>query len=418
MTQQVAHIVLLVVLLGFSAFFSGCETTFFALSRRQVKLFSQSTHRLPRLVSVIMRRPGQLLGCLLFGNMTVNVLFFAASSVLAIDIGRRYGVTAGTVTGVVNFLLLVLLGEILPKSAAYINTRPIAVAMAVPTYLCVRVFSPIVSLFRFFIEKPTLRLILGAAHQRKPITNIELKQLIEHARKGGLITADENRFLTETVELGLLKVRHVMCPRVDMAACEIMEKPAHSAELMMKKRITKMPVYAGRIDNIVGVVELRDIMLQPGTALEKLVRKVHFVPEQKRVESLVEFFRKARTDIAIVVDEYGGIAGTVRIEDVAEELMGPMKTVEQGREIEAIGPLKYRLAGHLPIHDWAEAFGVDVEETQVSTIGGLVTELLGRIPKPGDETRLNNLKFTVEKVRKNRVETVVLNLEPLRKNGR
>ncbi len=418
MTGQIAHFVLLLILLVCSAFFSGCETTYFALSRRQIKLFEKSSHKLERLVGNIMRRPGQLLGCLLFGNMLVNVLFFAISSILAIQTGKRYGVTAGTAAGIINFLLLVLLGEILPKSLAYTNTRPLAVVASIPVYICIKVFTPFVYIFRLLVERPVLTIILGSSHRRKPITNAELKSLIDHARKGGLISADENRLLTETVELGLLKVRHVMCPRVDMAVCKSSDEPKLAAEMMMKHIITKIPVYRGSIDNITGIVHLRDILLNPDMPLDKLIQKAHYVPEQKSVESLVGFFREAQTDITIVVDEYGGIAGTVRIEDVAEELFGPMKTIEEKNTIESVGPLKYRLAGSLPIHDWADAFGVDIEQTQASTLGGLVTELLGKIPKAGDEARLNNISFTVERVRKNRVETIVLRLEPIKEDDK
>ncbi|MHC4145244.1 MAG: transporter associated domain-containing protein [Planctomycetota bacterium] len=140
--------------------------------------------------------------------------------------------------------------------------------------------------------------------------------------------------------------------------------------------------------------------------MDKIVQKVNFVPEQKTIESLLEFFRKSRTDTAIVVDEYGGIAGYVCLEDIAEELFGQM------------GPFEYRLAGSLAIHDWAEVLGIDLAETRQVTIGGLVTALLGRIPRPGDQAYLKNLKFTVEKVRKRRIETLLLTFEPFRSNDR
>jgi CBS domain containing-hemolysin-like protein len=114
-----------------------------------------------------------------------------------------------------------------------------------------------------------------------------------------------------------------------------------------------------------------------------------------------------------VVDEYGGIAGSVRLEDIAEELLGPIELTEQIDPIEQIGPFKYRLAGNLAIHDWAEEFGIDPAETRISTIAGLVTALLGKIPQSGDVAHLKNLKFTVERVRKHRIETLVLTFEPI-----
>jgi CBS domain containing-hemolysin-like protein len=236
-------------------------------------------------------------------------------------------------------------------------------------------------------------------------------------RKRGLITADENKLLGEIVELGFLKVRHVMRPRVDMIACNVTESPQTARELMLKNHMTKIPVYVRKIDNIVGLVNLRHLLLEGDTSLDRIVQRVHFVPEQKMVESLLEFFRRSGTDIAIAVDEYGGIAGSVRLENIAEELVGPIEITEGMEPIEQMGPFEYRLAGSLSIHDWADAFGINPEEAKITTIGGLVTALLGRIPKSGDVAYLEDLKFTVEQVHKHRIKTVILTLKSSDTNG-
>ncbi len=198
-----------------------------------------------------------------------------------------------------------------------------------------------------------------------------------------------------------------------MIACEVTESAQFAREMMIKNHLTKLPVYAGTIDNIVGIVHLRELLLKADTALEKLVQHVHFVPEQKTVMSLIEFFRKARIDQAIVVDEYGGIAGSVQLEDIAEELLGPIEVTDQIEPIKQIGPLKYRLSGSLAVHDWAEEFGINPAETRICTIAGLVTALLGKIPQSGDVAHLKNLKFTVEQVRKHRIKTLILTFEPI-----
>ena len=182
---------------------------------------------------------------------------------------------------------------------------------------------------------------------------------------------------------------------------------------MQKNHLTKLPVYVGAVDNVVGLVYLRQLLLQPDMSLDKLVQQVYFVPEQKTVESLIEFFRRSHSDTAIVVDEYGGIAGSVCLEDIAGELLGPIEITGGIEAIEQTGPMEYRLAGSLAIHDWAEAFGLNPTETRLSTVGGFVTALLGKIPKNGDVVYLKNLKFTVESVRKHRIETLILTLEPI-----
>ncbi len=412
MAVQFYQIILMLFLLACSAFFSGVETAFFNLSHRQVKVFRQSKHKVQNLVASLLNKPGHLLDSFLFGNMTVNVLFYAVSSILIMRVKEQGSLVLAVIIAVTSFSALLLIGEILPKSIAYANSKSVSLATALPAFLCVKIFTPLEFVFKFFILEPTLRLFLGPVRSPKPITVGEFKSLIDTTKKQGLISADENKLLTEVIELGLLKVRHVMRPRVDMLACDVTDSPQKAREKMQENNLTKLPIYAGTIDNIVGVVHLRQLLLKAGTSLDKIVQQVHFVPEQQTVESLLEFLRRSRTDMAVVVDEYGGIAGSVRLEDIAEELFGQMEPAGHIEPIKQTGPFEYRLAGNLAIHDWAEVFGIDLAETRLATVGGLVTALLGKIPKSGDVTYLKNLKFTIEKMQKHRIETLILTLEP------
>jgi len=416
--QNIGPFILMLLLLAGSAFFSGSETAFFNLSRRQLKLLQESKHKLQNMAAKLLSKPGQLLNCLLFGNMTVNVLFFAVASILAIRVKEQIGLTAAAITAFVAFVVLVLFGEILPKSLAYANSKSISITAALPVFLMRQIFAPLDFIFKFIVLEPVLRVLLGPARLPKVITVDEFKSLIETIRKQELITADESKLLTEVIELGFLKVRHVMRPRVDLIACAVTDSAQTAGELMRKNHLTKLPVYVRTIDNIVGVVHLRQLFLRPGVSLDRIVQRIHFVPEQKAVESLLEFFRKRQTDMAIVVDEYGGIAGSVRLEDIAEEFFGRIEFADGIEPIQQMGPFQYRLAGNLAIHDWAEALGIEPEETRLSTIGGLVTALLDKIPESNDTAYLGNLKFTVEKVRRHRIETVILTLEPFHSNDK
>ncbi len=415
MAVVVPKIVLMLILLAGSAFFSGSETAFLNLSTRQVRLLEKSEHKLQKLVARLLGKRRQLLNCFLLGNMTVNVLFYAVSSVLIIRV-KDYSSLLAASTALLSFVGILLFGEILPKSLAYANSKTFCVAAALPAYFCLQIFGPIELVFKVSILEPALRLLLGPSRHPKAITAGEFKSLIETTRKQGLITADENKLFTEVIELGFLKVRHVMSPRVDMIACDVTESSETARRKMKENRLTRLPVYVGTIDNIVGLVHLRQILLKAGMSLDRIVQKVNFVPEQKTVESLLEFFRRSQTDIAIVVDEYGGIAGSVRLEDIAEELLGQIEPTSQVEPVEQTGPFEYRLSGNVAIHDWADVFGIDLAQTRMVTIGGLVTALLGKMPKNGDVAYLKNLKFTVENVQRHRIETLVLTFEPFQNN--
>jgi putative hemolysin len=415
--QQLGHGLAMLLLLACSAFFSGTETAFFSLTQRQIRQLETSTGRLQKVAARLLRRPGHLLNCLLFGNMVINVLFYALASVLVLRASRAWGFGAASALAVGTFIALVFLGEIVPKSLTYWNPKPVALAAALPAFVIVQVFGPITFIFRLLFLEPVLRIFFGHARPPRMTTMAEFRSLVNLSRRRGLISEDEDRLLGEVVELGLLKVRHVMQPRVDMIAHEVSDAPEAVRAQMLQKHLTRVPVYVRTMDNIVGLVYLRQLLLRPGVPLDRLVQPVSFVPEQKTVESLLEFFRKTGTDMAIVVDEYGGLAGFVRLEDIAEELFGRLETAAGVEPIKQLGPFQYRLAGDLAIHDWADVFGINLEETRVTTIGGLVTDLLERIPKKGDVAYLGNLKFTVERVRKHRIETVILSLEPIQDNG-
>ncbi len=416
--ENIGHIISMLLLLGCSAFFSGVETAYFNLSRRQITLLQKSKHKLQKLAGTLLNNPGLLLSSILFGNMMVNVLYFAVSSTFVVRVQHRAGTLTAAVTACTAFCILVLLGEIFPKSLAYANSKPFAVSTSVPLVFIVKIFGPVQSVLRFLIVEPFIRLILGPTKNPEPVSIDEFKSLINQVQKRDLITTEENRLLAEVAKLGFLKVRDCLQPRVDLILCPVTHPPQTACKLMQKNQLTKLPVYAKAIDNIIGIVKLRRILLNPDTSLDKLVEKVNFVPEQKTIESLLDFFRQTRTDTAIVVDEYGGIAGSISLEDIAEELIGPIESMDQTEPIKKIGPFEYRLAGNLALHDWIPTFSIDTGETRVSTIGGYVTALLGRIPKENDIVHLNNLKFTVEKMRKHRVETLILTLEPLLTNDK
>ncbi|MCF7972306.1 MAG: hemolysin family protein [Phycisphaerae bacterium] len=412
MVAQAGRLLLMIVFLCGSAYCSGAETAFFALTRRQINGFKQSKHRLERLVGTVMDSPSDLLGSLLLGNLIVNVLFFALSSVLMLKVEQQAGALMAAVTAFVTFLCLVLFGEILPKSLSYANPKRFSLWVVLPTMVLVKVLTPVVTFFRWIMAEPVLRIFLGNKRHPDSVTGGEFKALIEGTLARGLITPHQGRLFTEVIDFNLLRVRHVMRPRVDMVACDLTDPLDRAKGLMLDHCATTLFVYNGTLDAILGEVEFRELLLDPEASLQSLMRPVQYIPEQQTIEKLLQYFRKMRIDTAVVVDEYGGVAGSVCVEDVAGELFGSLQTDEDIKEIEKIGPFKYRLAGGLPIHDWAKTFGADPDNTDVSTVGGWVTLLLGHIPKPGNSVQWNNITFTVETMRRHRVQSILMSVEP------
>jgi CBS domain containing-hemolysin-like protein len=404
-------------LLGGSAFFSASETAFFHLSPRKLGGFAHSPHRLEKLIHLLLQNPNRLLTSLLFCNMLVNVLFFSIAGVLTIRIQHQFNPIAASVWAVAVFGMLVLFGEMLPKALAYANTYTVCVIAAAPLYVLRKLLNPFLAVMETVIVKPAVRLAAGPSgnpSHSKPVSVSQLRILLENSARKGLLSQDENMLLLEVLELGFLKVRHVMQPRVEVYACSVKTDLIQLRAMMQMHHLRHIPVYKDSIDSVFGLVYLRDLLLHPqDESIEKFVRPVTFVPEQKTVESLIEFFQKTKTDIAVVVDEYGGTAGLISQDDIISQLLGTEMQDISTEPIQQVGPMTYRLTAQLSIHDWAEAFDVDPEQIRMTTLGGLVTALLGKIPKNGDVACWRNMRFTVESVRKNRIESLILSLEPL-----
>ncbi|MBL7106697.1 MAG: HlyC/CorC family transporter [Phycisphaerae bacterium] len=412
-SQNIFELILMLILLFFSAFFSGSETALFNLSRRQLNLLKSSPKRFEKLTASLMKTPDKVLGCVLFGNMIVNILFFAISSVFAAEIKTDFGITAAAFTAFVSFTLVLLVGEIFPKSVAYNNSYKISVLTALPVYILMKAANPVIIILKFIFVEPSLRLILTNRKYPHSITADEFKTLIEKTRRTGLISEDENKLISGIVEFGFLKVRDCLRPRVDMISCDVRDTNENIRKVMHDNHLTKIPVYVDNIDNIIGLIYLRHLILNPQTKPDGLVQKVNFVPEQKTIESLLDFFHRNKTDIAMAVDEYGGISGSIYLEDIAQQILGPIEKPLTGDPVKQIGPFEYRIAGGLSIHDWAEAFGIEPSDIHVTTISGLVTAILGKIPAQGDRAEFRNIEFTVEKVEKRRILTIILKLKAI-----
>lgn len=407
------RILLMFFLLICSGFFSGSETAFFHLSRRQVSLFAGSSHRFERLIAEILRQPSWFLTTLLFGNMLVNISFFAISSVLSVNLGKEYGAGIGGSAAFFCFLSLLLFGEMLPKSIAYSHAASYCKWASMPCFLLLRTVGMVLKGLDFLLIQPLCRLLIGSRHHHEmnPVTINQVQMLLDTSRRQGLITSVENQLLSEVLKFGYLKVRHIMQPRVDMIAFDIQTPLDDIRKIMVENQIVIAPIYQENMDSIIGNLHIRKLLLHPNLPLSKLLTPTLFIPEQKTIESLLAYFQEHNQKYAIVVDEYGGLAGSVHLDDLINELAGMEEFDGEIEPVESIGPLTYRLSAQLPIHDWIEAFGIDPDQTCISTVGGLVTALLGKIAKTGDVVQWKNMNFEVERVHKNRITSVLLSLE-------
>lgn len=422
MTAIILMSLLLPVLLIASAFFSGSETALFSLSKSQ-RLQLDRTHSV--VAGAITRLLGEtrgLLITLLLGNMTVNVLYFAISAVVLIQLedgGYAPGWLAAALN-IVPLLAIILLGEVMPKLVASRLPMVWSRVIAVPLLVIHRGITPVRVSSSWFIIGPLARLI--SPPSRPPeLSADELGALLDLSRRHGVIDRGEQELLQQVLELGELKVRDLMVPRVDLEAYDIEEPLDELLALIRKTKLRYVPVYRGSIDDIVGFAPSRLVLLhRPGNEqqLMTLIDEPLFVPEQQRADRLLIELRQRSRHLAVVVDEYGGTAGLVTIEDVVEHMVGEIAgsyDLAAEPEVVTVGTGTWRVSADLSVRDWPSLFGRNrlagiVPLEDISTVGGLVMAMLGRVPQVGDEVRLGEIVLRVEKTDQHRPETVLVQM--------
>lgn len=417
-TSDILMLCVLPVLLAAVAFFACTETALFSLSRHQRRRATRGNDLVSAALRILLSETRPLLLTILMGSMGASVLYFVISTVFLLEWQER---THGNpfvfaLASLGPLLLLVFLAEILPKLLAANAPDLWARVGAVPLVLLHRALWPVRVVVEVLVVGPLSRLV---APRRRPeeLSPDELEALLELSKKRGLIDPGEEAILQQALALGQTKVRDIMTPRVDLAAFNLTESPERLYELFARSRLRRVPVYQKTVDNIAGVVYARQFLLhQPKThaELQKLIRSVYFVPELQRADELLRHFRRTGTTLAVAVDEYGGTAGLVSIEDVAEAIIGPIAGSYDSTEspqVQMIALGVWRVGANLSVRDWAQSFGHRGQiDPGVSTVGGLVMARLGRLPRVGDRVRLGNLLIEVERMAGRRIHTMLLKL--------
>ena len=404
---------LLAVFLALSGLISATETALFALPRRSLHEFGQTDRPFRRRVYRLMQEPRRVLMTVLIANTTFNVTFFAVSFFALRDLGDLSPIAAAAFGAVVP-LSVIVFGEMLPKAVALSDAARFAPAAGGVVVLLRTVLGPIQWILDTFLIGPITRLIAPAPSAPDTVSTEELRYLVEQSARQGIINPTENGMLQAVVALAEATVREIMTPRVDIRSVQIdMGRTAALKEFRESGR-RRLPVYGRSLDDIRGVLYARDLYLNPARSVSSLVRRVHFIPEQVKLTQLLRHFRIERIQLAIVVDEFGGSAGLVTAEDVAEWIVGDLPDAESPRPTEApeqVDRDSYRIWGDLSVRVWADRFGVGEIDRNIDTVAGLILSKLGRLPHAGDVVHLRNLSLTVESLSGRRIERVLLRLD-------
>lgn len=411
------HVALLLLLVVLSGTFSGSETVLFALTPAQLQHQAASGNPFRRLAARLMKEPKRTLTTILVGNTAVNVLLFATSYVLFYSLAGEVGAWIAPLAGVGSVLLVVVVGDTVPKVLGVTLAPRLAPLSATVVHFSGYVLSPLGRVLDVLAIEPLTRLIFGRPGHHAPaesaLTTFELKTLLEMSRRRGLINPVEDVYLREVIDLSAIHVRDIMVPRVEVRMFDVNDPPAGLRDLMRSTHLTKIPVYDGAIDNIVGLVYAKVLFFEPDKPLRGLVTPVRFVPELITGEQLLQHFRNTKSQLAIVVDEFGGMAGLVTLEDVLEKIVGEIYDPEDEQvepEIVQLSETEYEISGALSIHYWVETFGISGLTDRVATVAGLVTARLGRPAGVGDVVQIGNVELAVATASGRRIQRLRLTL--------
>ncbi|WP_455539490.1 HlyC/CorC family transporter [Terrisporobacter sp.] len=409
-TSNSIQIVLLVILLVGSGFFSASETALMSLSRIKVRHMEEDGVKGAKLVSSLIEDPSKLLTSILIGNNIVNIAATSIATSLFTAILGAQGVAMAT--GVMTVLVLIF-GEITPKTISANRPEKTSLFVSKPVKFFVIILTPIVWIFNI-ITKVIFKLLGIDDKGVKPfITEEELKTMVNVSHEEGLLEMEEREIINNVFEFGDMQAKEAMVQRLDIVAIDIEESYDEIIELFKTEKLSRIPVYEETIDNIIGTLNIKDIVFLSDEEIEnfdikKYIRDPFFTYEFKKITQLLEEMKKDKSQMAIVVDEYGGTAGLITIEDLIEVIVGDIEDEydEEEDEIQVISPNEFLVDGGTKISDVNEVLGIELQSEEFDSIGGYIIGYIKHIPEENEVVEVNGIKFNIESVDKNRIKKV------------
>lgn len=407
-TIMTAAIILLVAL---SAFFSSMETATNSVSRARLLDMNEKGVRGCKKALIMLEQYDKTITTLLIGNNIVNIGASSLATVLCTALVGDYG--AAVSTGVLTLIILTF-GEIIPKCYAKENSEKMLVRFSGIVYFLMLVLTPLSFLF---LKLNALALKLSGGESDAPsVTEDELKYIIESIEEEGVLEEAESEMVQSALEFDEKTVAVILTPRVDVVAIDFDDPPEEIRKVIRQERFSRIPVYKDTIDNIVGILHTRDYLeaLIDGKMpdLKELLQKPFFVYKKRKLAAMFADFKRMRTHIAIVADEYGGMLGIVTMEDLLEELVGEIWDEDEEIELHCrrIAEGCYEVSGDMPLEDVLDLFGISEKEVETTSrsVGGWVTETLGSIPEKGQKLTVCGLDVKVADISEQRVNKLLI----------
>ena len=401
-SNNVVGIIAIIVCILIVAFLSSSEASLISVNRIRIRNLAEKENKRARLVEAILSEHERLFGTIL---LTENFFIILASSLGTAILLNIFGEDGWWIASLIMTVLVVLLGEITPKTIAVSHAESFALFVAYPIRFLIKITHPIVW---FFTRLPGWILkTMGAKSPSSPfITEEDIRAMIDLGEEAGTLQEDEKEMLHKVFEFGDTVASESMVPRTEIVAINDDATVGEALQLVKEKGFSRYPVIHEKMDNVVGILYIKDILIKMSegkvnsdTPIKEFVRDAYFIPENKKISELLAEMQKRKFQIAIVMDEYGGTAGLITLEDLMEEIVGSLQDefekIQAEKDVEVIDERTFVVSGTTPLDEVSELVDVKLESEDFHTIGGYVFGLFGRLPKEGEQIRYHNLRFLI-----------------------
>ena len=420
--SETGQLIAIIILLCLSAFFSSSETALTTVNQIRMRTLADNGDKRAARVLHVTGNPGKMLSAILIGNNIVNLSASSISTSLAIHLFGNTG--AGIATGILTFLILIF-GEVTPKTMATIKADSMSLTVAAPIGLLMKILTPVI----FIINKLSLGLMfllhVNIKDAQKKMTEEELRTIVDVSQENGVIEHEERDMIHNLFDFGDAEAKEIMVPRIDMTFVQADATYQEVLDIFRQDMFTRLPVYEDSTDNVIGIINMKDFLLQndtPEFSVRNLLREPYFTYEHKNTADLFLEMRKSSISLAIVLDEYGVTAGLITLEDLLEEIVGEIRDeydADEEDDITRISDREFYVLGSANLNDVSEALSLHFTSDDSDTIGGYCLGLLDHLPEKNEIILTdNNILLRIDRMEKNRIERIYIRLpEPLEETG-
>ena len=404
------QIIILLILLALSAFFSSNETALMSVNRIRLRsLADEGNKRASMALDILEDQMPKLLSAILIGNNIVNISASSLATTLAYSFG---GYMVSIVTLILTILILIF-GEITPKNYATINSEKITLRYIPVFKFLMTIMTPVIFIINLF-SRGVMRLMrVDPDEANKAMTEEELRTIVDVSHEDGVIESDEKEMIYNVFDLGDATAKDIMVPRVHVTFADVASTYDELIDIFREDKFTRLPVYKDSQNNIVGIINMKDLLLYDKNeefVIDRFLRKPHFTYETKSISDLLVEMKDSTFNIAIVLDEYGDMAGLITLEDILEEIVGEIHDEYDEKEdelVQKISDREYIIEGSMHLDDVNDHLNTELDSEDYDSLGGFIIEHLDRLPVAGDEVITEEgIRLIVEKLDKNRIEKV------------